>query len=272
MKKCLAVLFVLGIVTGCSDATGPKNDADSAVRTEASFCNAWAKAACNEEVLTACVSKDRETCIADQQSHCEDLVPSGYAPGQAEDCIAAVKKAYADAVLSVEELDVVANLGGDCGHLVAGAHAKGTACAKSTDCDTVHNYTCVIKAGDMTGTCQIPTIVGAGEPCDAPAEVCDTGLYCKGSTDEGFNCATRRKEDESCSSNNECNLADLCVGATDTDKGTCSAKAKKSEPCTTSDDCATGICLTTLQTPVCVDNIVLTAGSPYCVDLGGVGP
>src|ERR1041384_3791101 len=136
MKKLLILPLGLALFAACTtDATGPKDrEEDDALKNRDSFCKAWGQAACNDDVVDACQAPDKDTCIAQQKAHCADLVPVGYVPTNAEDCIAAVKRAYSDGELNKTELDLVVNLAGDCSKLVRGPSGAGDACMASTEC------------------------------------------------------------------------------------------------------------------------------------------
>jgi len=273
MKKLLILSLGLAALAGCSsDASGPKKVEADGLKDRGLFCKAWAEAACNDEVVDSCQAADRDSCIAAQRAYCTTLVPPGYKSTRAEDCIAAVSRAYEDAELNKTELDTVLKLGGDCSHLVEGGSGVGSSCTLATDCNTVQKYTCVIKAGNVEGTCQIPKIQGPGEPCDEPAQVCGTGAYCAGSDDAGYNCLVTRDAGKSCNYDAMCDTTDLCDKSASTDDGVtgkCSPKLERSDTCTTHDECASGICLDGSTKSACADSVKLTFGSPYCTDLGG---
>lgn len=262
MNKCLIVLFTAFSVAACSGgATGPKDSADDAFRNQSTFCTAWAKAACNDTVVSNCDEVDKETCVENQSSFCETLVPStGYSSKRAKDCVDAVRAAYADAELDASDLDVVLRLGGDCAHLIAGGDKVGEVCSEPNDCDTVHNYTCVIKAGDSSGTCQIPQIQGNGEPCDGLAMVCNAEAYC-----DGDNCLVRKPEGKTCSYDAMCEDGDLCDIPADSTDGTgkCAAKAALRATCSDDSECASNICLS----GKCTSKVVLTSESSLCQNL-----
>ena len=206
-----------------------------------------------------------------QKAHCSAIVPLGYKSTNADECISAVGRAYADSDLNKAELDVVLNLGGDCSHLVEGASGEGGSCMATTDCNTVKKYVCVVKAGNDEGTCQIPKIQGPGEPCDEPAQVCDTGAYCAGNDDAGYNCLVTKSAGKACTYDAMCDTTDLCdLGAsTDGVTGKCAPKLERSDTCATSSECASGICLQGSTKSACADSVKLTFGSPFCTDLGG---
>jgi hypothetical protein len=264
MQKWLIYSLGFGLLTACSsDELGPKDLADNSLKSEASFCKEWAKAACNDDVVTNCDEVDTSTCVEHQSSFCEDLVPTGYSSNRAEECINAVRDAYEDAVLDADELEVVLNLGGDCSHLVSGGYREGENCTEHNDCDTVHDYTCVIKPGDETGTCQVPNLRGPAKSCSAAEDICEEGTYC----DSGNHCVEPDSTGAECTYDAMCPQDDHCAipsGSTD-GIGECTPKLENKATCATDGECQSGICLET--TGKCTSNIVLTGESSLCVTL-----
>jgi hypothetical protein len=261
MQKSLIFSLGLAFLAGCSsDEPGPKKLEDNSLRTEASFCQAWARAACNEDVVGNCDEVSESACVDRQATFCEDLVPAGYTATNAAECIEAVGDAYADAELDAAELDVVLRLGGACSRLIAGPYEEGESCGEPNDCDTVRGYTCVIKAGEETGTCQEPQFQGKGEPCDALAMVCEEGAYC-----DGENCLVTKAEGQRCTYDAMCEDGTRCVIPVDATEGVCEPKLANRVDCTADAECASGICLP--STMKCQANIVLTAESSLCLDL-----
>lgn len=268
MKKLLISALGFAFAAACSsDDSGPKRIDQDSLKTREAFCKAWADAACNDDVVDACQAPDADACMAAQKEDCAGRVPVGYVPTNAEECIAAVKRAYSDSELNKADLDLVLNLGGDCSQLVRGPVSAGGDCTVTTDCDTTKSYSCVIKAGDASGTCQIPKIQGPGEPCDEPSQVCDTGAYC-----DGDNCLVTRAQGKSCTYDAMCGTSDLCDFSAATDDpptGKCAPKLARGATCTVGTECASGICLQGSTKSACADTVKLTFGSPYCTALGG---
>lgn len=272
MKKLLILSLGLAAFAGCAvDAAGPKRTEDTSLKDRGSFCKAWAEAACNDDVVDSCQAPDQETCIAAQKAHCTMIVPPGYKSTRAEECITAVAHAYDDAELDKADLDLVLNLGGECSHLVEGVSGVGGSCLLPTDCNTVKGYSCVIKAGNPEGTCQIPDSQGPGEPCDEPAQVCDPGAYCAGSDEDGYNCLVTKAQGKACTYDAMCDTSALCDKSASTDDGLtgkCGPKLERSATCTKPEECASGICLEASTKSVCADAVRLTIESSYCADLG----
>src|SRR6185503_7647026 len=171
MKRHFLLLFSASCWFGCSGSQPGPGSEESTLKNESAFCDAWAKAACNEDVVTAC-NGTRAECIATQKSACRVLVPAGYESKYAEDCLDAVKDAYEDAELTAAEIDVVQKLGGACKTLVAGEKDEGDTCSTSFECNGVDGFECVVKPGETEGTCQVPNEVGGGQRCTAADSVC----------------------------------------------------------------------------------------------------
>jgi len=257
MKRLLLPL-VLGVGWfGCSgDQPGPGAE-ESKYKSESAFCTEWAKVVCNELVVSRC-NGTRSGCIESQTSACGVVVPLGYDPTYAEDCLNAVEDAYADAELDAEELDIVLRLGGPCATLVDGGEGEGDGCAESFDCDGVNGYECVIKADETTGTCQVPVEAGGGEQCDEPEVVCEEGFYCNGS-----DCLIRRDETDACTGDAMCAAELRCDIATGETEGVCEARLSNGQACTGNDECASSIC-NGATNKVCASNVVLTVESSLC--------
>lgn len=258
MKRSFFPLLSVLLLPACSGAeTGPTGEKESKLKTESQFCAAWAIAACNEGVVNAC-NGTRDGCTDTQKSACQLVVPPGYVSTHAQECIDAVKRAYADAELTAEELATVTQLQGDCARLVDGGLSEGSACTTSFECDGVNGFSCIIKPGEATGTCQLPEETDTGLSCRAPESVCGPDDFCD---PDSTRCVTRVDDlpcvfDEACPSDYRCMIAD---GETE---GTC-VERLDSGTCTTNEDCKSGLCLGTTR-KVCASNVVLTVESSLC--------
>lgn len=267
MTKCLIVPLALLAFSACTvEASGPKDTVDPSIKNQSAFCTTWAKAACNDTVVANCNEVDTTTCVLNQSAFCQTLVPeTGYSPSQAQDCIDAVKAAYADAALDATELDTVLRLGGPCAHLVVGPAKQGESCSQDADCDTTRNYSCVIKGADTNGTCQIPSIQANVAPCDGLAMVCGGGAYCDVS-DNGNNCLVTRAKGKTCAYDAMCADGLRCnIPADSTDGGTCDDKLANKASCSSDSECAVGICRS--DTMVCTSKVILTGVDPICANL-----
>lgn len=259
LKFSFVLCFLLVASGGCSST----EDAADPNGTVSGFCGNWAKAACSNEVVLACAGADKVTpslvdaCVMSQRVFCEGLVPTtGYSAQKATQCLNAVQNAYKDARLSAEEILTVRHRGDPCNHLIKGPQRVGESCGSDDDCNTLENYSCVMKSGE--GTCQIPTVVDNGTSCSAPSAACNPGFYC--GADE--NCVQSKAVGKSCAEDFECATGLVC------DAGKCTAKVSP-ESCTKDDDCTTNVCDIPVNSSSgrCVSAITLSASSGICEDL-----
>jgi hypothetical protein len=285
MKTWSLAFFGFIWVSACSsEEPGPK--ADDSLRTQGAFCDAWAKAACNEDAVTNCDS-DLDTCLSRQAAYCLNLVPVGYTSVNAELCIDAVKDAYRDAKLTAEELKLVQRLQGECSQLVNGGLAQGETCSANIQCDTVRGFQCVIKPGNESGTCQVPEVVAGGDACSAPQIVCSEGYFCwndnfcvswsytPSDTTDDIDCSDDDECEEDhtcaegvcvprCTTHDMCGTEGRCVIAEGETEGACAPRLANDEPCSSDDECASDFCLLTADPHECRSLVVLTAESSVC--------
>lgn len=222
------------------------------------FCQEWARAACNDDVVSICgMTDDNEGCLESQEAFCDNsLEDENYVPDNARDCVDAVRSAYADGDLSAEELQTVRRFGPPCDTLWKGDSDEGEKCDEPSDCDTVDGYTCVRKG--ETSTCQIPEVVGGGRSCDEAQQICEEDFYC-----DGENCLERLDLDESCQSDEQCKADLRCEG------GGCVERAGPAEHCTSDAECASNLCTIAFgdSSGICVSMVRLSASEPVCKDL-----
>ena len=250
---------IVAFLAACGGSeTGPGGGGTS-LKTANAFCEAWGKAACNDNVVDACGGDDVDACVASQQSFCLDILPIGYDPKYAQECLDAVSDAYADADLSTEELGVVLQLSEPCDRLIKGFGEVGATCSEDTDCNTLADLRCVIKAGETDGTCPVPVEVGGGDPCDGLALVCGGNYYC-----DGENCIRRKAEDAACTHDDQCTAETRCGEAE-----TCVARLPDGDMCTADVQCQSHLCAIPRggTEGVCVSEIRLSAGIALCEDL-----
>lgn len=253
----LALLAAL-LPLACSGEDEPPNP----LASRGGFCQAWAEAACQTDVVEYCNAASADDCIATQEDFCRGIVPSTYASDRAEQCISAVKAAYADAELTAEEIQVVRYLAAPCDQLSKGSAAEGEACASNDECDSAGGFSCIVKPGDAEGTCQKPEVVGPGRSCSRAAQVCDEENFCNGS-----NCIAFRETGDDCEGDHECAPSDRCVidgGATE---GVCTARLARNADCANSADCASGYCAGAGAAGKCATLIRLAINEPLCEDL-----
>lgn len=231
---------------------------DPPAETRQDFCDRWANAACNSEVVSVCQASSADDCRLSQEAFCLGLVPeSGFVDARADECIAAVGAAYRDANLDIAELETVIRLGPPCDTLVRGARTRGDSCLSRLDCDAPGGFDCVFKGSETSGTCERPELIDPGLRCDEPGQICTDGFYC-----DGRNCIAGREPGEPCARNGECaegycSPDDVCVAglAVGTD-------------CSDDFECASGLCyLAAGGIRECTDRVRLSRTDPACADL-----
>lgn len=252
----LPFLLVPFVPLACSSDDPPAETRDH-------FCDRWADAACNRDVVTVCQAASVDDCRLSQERFCLSLVPeSGFVDDRANECIAAVATAYRDTNLTVAELQTVARLGAPCDRLVRGTRTEGNACTSRLDCDGPAGFDCVFKpsatSGETRGTCQLPQLVGPGRDCAAVNAVCDDeGFYC-----DGRNCIEGKEPGEACTRTAEC--AEGYCGPDDV----CVAGLPVSTDCSEDAECASGLCyLAAGGRRECTDFVRLSRTDPACEDL-----
>jgi hypothetical protein len=232
---------------------------DEPQQTQPQFCQSWAAAACSMQVVSACQAADVGQCQAAQLSFCADLVPSqGFSAASGEACLDAVGAAYADADLTVDELKTVLRLAAPCDRLVRGPKSEGESCNEPLDCNGPEGYTCVIKGGQTSGTCQQPVTVGAGLDCSPLGAECTEGFYCNGQ-----NCIIGHDVGVACVQTDECGTNGFCGPA-----NTCVARRIVDEACTLDEQCVSGLCYRYgTGEQVCTDRVRLARTELICEDL-----
>jgi len=259
--KFSVVLWCLSGAAGCS-STETHLDPNATV---SSFCENWGRQACSAKVVLACSGADKleteltESCVESQQAFCAQLLPSkGYSSQKATQCLRAVQTAYADGVLSADDIAVVRHRGEPCNHLVKGSQGVGESCASDDECDTLKNYSCVFKSG--VGTCQIPALVANGTSCAAADAACNPDFYC--GADQY--CVHVKSAGNSCTESFECDTGLEC----DSHSSKCVMRVDATS-CTKDDDCTTKVCDIPVNSATgrCVQSITLSGSSSICEDL-----
>jgi hypothetical protein len=243
-------LFTPFVPLACSD--------EPAAETRDGFCDRWAEAACNNNVVSACQAASVDACRVSQERFCLGLVPaSGFVDERADACIGAVGAAYADADLTVLELDTVLRLGPPCDQLVRGTRTEGASCTSRLDCDGPAGFDCVFKGSQTSGTCQRPEVASPGTDCSDAAAICTEGFYC-----DGDNCIEGNDPGEACLRDAEC--ADGYCGPNDV----CVAGLSVNTTCTDDAQCVSGFCYAySASERVCTDRVRLSRTDPACEDL-----
>ena len=244
-------LLVAGLVAACVSTEETNAGPQFKYPSEASFCEALAKAECNTDVVKACYSVSDDTnkgaCVAARSSlsACRTSVTGvdnanvvGYNPAAAESCIAKHTSIYADAELTVAELDAAKEA---CIKVYSGAGSAGSTCEFDSDCNTAKNLRCVTRPG-ASGTCAEPRVVAAGADCSDPAAQCADDQFC-GEAVSGQICQNKLPEGSmKCSETVPCGDAAKCAIDMMTMVGTCEAKLADGADCTADDDCAGSFC------------------------------
>lgn len=231
--------LVLGTVSACSGG-----DEKDPYATANDFCAAWSERACNTDVVNNCSQEggEKASCRASQKAFCKTLLGDAkYRRDAAEECLAFVKSAYADAELRASEAAVVLKLGSPCAQVVG---RGGELCERDSDCSDG-----VCETDDAgIGTCRI----AGGFRCDPGGEVtCASEFYCndrdicevRGST--GDTC----ESDGQCASNQRCKITvveadpDADPPVEESTSGECVARLATGEDCEQDDECQSRWCL-----------------------------
>jgi hypothetical protein len=265
MKKPLLALVLLALTLpfGCKSADDTPPDP---LAKREGFCDAWAKSACQAKVLEACNTPVVEDCLNTQSDFCLGILPENYSSKHASECLSAVKAAYKDADLTADELAVVIKLGAPCDQLSKGISTDGESCSQNDECNTAAGFSCIMKLGESKGTCGKPELVGAGEACDGPTQVCGDGYFCNAE-----NCVAYKKTGGTCTGDFQCAPANHCVLDTTMDPatGTCEVRAELSADCANDDDCQSHYCVVPSGETVgkCASTIRLSINEPLCENL-----
>jgi len=232
----LAVVGVASLLAACKSVettppTGP------AYPTETSFCKALAEAVCNSNVVGACYGSsdaslpDDTTSCREQYARAANCNPGSfdYHSTGAEACIGAMKKAYADAKLTVEDRDAMADA---CLPVFSRGGPVGSPCDIDSDCDGAATLRCVVKPG-QAGSCQEPELIGPGLSCVGPAQLCEEGFYC--GSDAA--CIERPAAGQACDDAKPCVEQARCIDLM------CVAKTPNGGACQQDGQCLEGFCI-----------------------------
>jgi hypothetical protein len=227
--------------------------------TATDYCNGRAAAECSAKVVSNCAVADKATCQAKRFVVCKNEdIPAGkvYDSSKAEPCVTQISVAYADAVLTKDELDSIAMI---CGKIFSGTGTQGATCSVDTDCEQSEGLACVLRptasaadaGGEATGTCQVPVVAMGGQSCSKAEVQCAGGLHCANKY-----CVDNGAITDGCNAELPC-AAGLKCSTT----GTCEATLDIGATCTADTDCSSGICSAAL----CVPQITLAPSEPFCV-------
>src|SRR6185436_5463093 len=90
---CLVLLVSIGACSSEKTSPEPPNP----LATSDGFCHQFGVAACNDAVVTACSGQAtatdslRSACQLQQETFCNQSLPSGYSPAHAQACVDAVR-------------------------------------------------------------------------------------------------------------------------------------------------------------------------------------
>lgn len=254
-------LALLWVPLACSGGTqrGPGNNVpDDPFADPAFVCNEWAEAACVEAVTGACVAESTEACVEAQSAFCLTLIPTEYDSATAEDCVAAVQEAYADARLTPAEISVVVDGQGACEFVEQTTASEGERCDEDSDCDG--DLRCKIPSGQLTGTCIVAEIVGGGFSCTGENQICDSAFYC-----DGTNCIARPGADQACSPEVPCTEGLACEGLPG--ERSCVALGGVGTVCQFDAECESNICAPAGASNRCASEVILAPSAPLCENL-----
>ena len=230
---------IAALSLGC-DSAEEGAPVQSPYANEDGFCDALAKAICNDAVVQACYGSadsaslkvDKGTCIT-QASRSATCNPGNmaYDKSGAESCVEKAKQIYSDGQLTRPELEAYAEA---CAVVFNRGGGVGSSCNFDNDCDAGEGLACVAKPGEA-GSCQAPLDTAPGAKCDGAGAVCGDAHYCN--VEAGSFCVERPNVNEPCSDQIPCKEDAHCVA------GTCLEKDANGSPCTLDDECMGGFCV-----------------------------
>ena len=238
------------------------------------FCNAYATAECNSEMLAVCGVTEAQ-CEGKRAQRCIQNAPAGkdYRPSASGQCVATVAAAYADATTTYAELIAISRT---CGLVFQVEGDAGAICSTHWDCDLDDGLLCI--KNDLLpcdqAKCLEPVQVDAGDVCSSYGMVCPDGYSC---TLEFGTCVAWSKKGEKCvdgcSNRIRCESHLQCVTNPSGGKW-CQDKLVNGSPCTQDSQCAGGICVLDVMGPdagtACADEHEYWPGDPGCKDFGKI--
>jgi hypothetical protein len=144
------------------------------------FCDARARAECNDLVVTKCKAASKEACVKTRTELCMKAVPQGtrYVPTFASACVVAVRDMLADAKIQVAEQRLVDQ---SCGaKIFSGPGAAREPCDNDYDCSSADGLVCFLPSnGDGRGKCLKPTPVASDQSCANESDRCAADQFCE---------------------------------------------------------------------------------------------
>jgi len=274
MTRFSSLVIVLAVTAACASSRedGPEVGQHPYYSVD-EFCEAWARAACNEEVLDACVAESTSACLRSQIDFCVDVLqpPGRHDRDAAEECLAAVEDAYEDASLTQEEYETVYRLGPPCDHLrgetPTALPEEGEECQRDLDPCASEELVCAPSPDDASVyTCQPIVVRAGGQTCGASTQVCDENNYCEPADGvEIRRCIERPGVGDACSEEMPCHTDLYC----NPDTSICQNTGGRGDACLTDAECASGICLGggAGEEGICVDQVDLGPTDPLCANL-----
>jgi hypothetical protein len=244
-----AVVMVMGVGCAASGAGDPPpvDPAHQKMDTVESYCHARALAECNDTVVSKCAVTDAKSCVAARSSSCTRTAPQGteLVTAQAPVCVQLVVAAYADAVLTGDELT---KIGTACGPaLFSGPGAARSPCTTSYDCRSIDGLSCLIPDQATAGKCMKLQPVAASGACPGEADQCPDGYFCES---KAKICQAQADSGEPCDPLNHPCKAGLTCPTNPFAGGTCQGKWSEGHPCKADADCGSNICA---RQPAAVD-------------------
>jgi len=277
MTRFATLLLALGVTAACASSRedGPEVGHHPYYTVEG-FCEAWARAACNDEVVDACVANATSTCLRAQNNFCVDVLqpPGRHDRDAAEECLEAVEEAYEDASLTPEEYGLVFRLplASPCSDEDLRGESttlpgEGEECQRDTDPCGSEDLVCAPTDGDASFyTCQPIVVRTGGQTCGASTQVCDENNYCEPADGVQLRyCIERPGVSGSCSEEVPCQVGLYC----DPETNLCENSGERGDPCSVDAECSSGICLGAgdEEEGLCVDRVDLGPTDPVCENL-----
>ncbi|MBN2194257.1 MAG: hypothetical protein JW751_15680 [Polyangiaceae bacterium] len=249
MKALTLTILAAILLPACGHKDDGPVGLEDPLTTPEGLCDAWAEAACTEEVTDRCAARSRADCRDAQADFCRDQVGDGpFERDEAELCVEDVRLAYADAVIDYAEWqNVVAGVFGNCADLNP-------------------------RGADPNGDEGRPLVGGAD--CDPETDVCMSSHFCD--LDRRY-CRPRAEVGQPCCENDPMLIEPVCTPFPCVEEAycsgpsgeqTCVGRGGESDDCETDRECAAGLlCVEGGGGRICTDKVYLGTGSALCDEL-----